>query len=130
MASDGVHVMGMTPEGKVKEAVKKELKKRKIWFYMPVQNGMGVVGIPDIIGCWEGWFVAIETKAPGKMANVTPNQRLRLNEIEKAKGLALVIDDVEVLRTILDTLTQQKEALQNGSQEENADKEEGRIILL
>lgn len=122
--------MGMTPEGKVKEAVKKELKKRKIWFYMPVQNGMGVVGIPDIIGCWEGWFVAIETKAPGKMANVTPNQRLRLNEIEKAKGLALVIDDVEVLRTILDTLTQQKEALQNGSQEENADKEEGRIILL
>lgn len=31
----------MTPEGKVKEAVKKELKKRNIWFFMPMQNGMG-----------------------------------------------------------------------------------------
>jgi hypothetical protein len=119
----------MTPEGKVKEAVKKELKKRGIWYYMPVQNGMGVVGIPDIVGCWDGWFIAIETKAPGKLKNVTPNQRRRLAEIEAAKGLALVIDDIAVLRSILDNLIKMKEDAQNGSQEKNAS-EESRIIQI
>lgn len=103
-----------TPENKVKNACKKELKSRDIWYYMPVQNGMGVVGIPDIIGCWNGWFVGIETKAPGKMANVTPNQKMRLAEIEKAGGLALVIDDVEVLRSILNGIEKQKAEMQAG----------------
>lgn len=102
-----------TPENKVKNACKKELKKRKIWYYMPVQNGMGVVGIPDIIGCWNGWFVGIETKAPGKMKNVTPNQKMRLNEIEAAGGLALVIDNVEVLIQILDGIEKQKADMQH-----------------
>lgn len=121
----------MTPEGKVKEACKKELKKRGIWFYMPVQNGMGVVGIPDIIGCWNGWFLGIETKAKGKKAGVTANQANRLKEIAAAKGLALVIDDVEELIIILDDAERQlKEAKGDGSQDKVAEpKEESRIIL-
>jgi hypothetical protein len=111
-----------TPENKVKNACKKELKKRKIWFYMPVQNGMGVVGIPDIIGCWNGWFVGIETKAPGKLANVTPNQKNRLNEIEAAGGLALVIDNVEVLIQILDGIEKQKADMQQAVADQFAEK--------
>lgn len=118
-----------TPEGKVKAAVKKELKKRGIWNFMPMQNGMGVVGIPDIIGCWDGWFIAIETKAPGKLANLSANQVNRLDEIERAKGLALVIDDVEVLRTVLDNIQSMREGLTDGSQEKDTGKEESRIIL-
>jgi VRR-NUC domain len=86
-----------TPEGKVKEAVKRELKKRGIWFYMPVQNGMGVVGIPDLICCWEGKFLAIETKAPGKRTNTTPNQERVLNEIRTHGGHSIVVDDVSQL---------------------------------
>jgi len=39
----------MTPEGKVKDAVRKLLKVRTIWYYQPMQNGMGQVGIPDFI---------------------------------------------------------------------------------
>jgi hypothetical protein len=122
----------MTPEGKVKAACKKELKARGIWFYMPVQNGMGVVGIPDIIGCWNGWFIAIETKAKGKKAGVTPNQANRLKEIRAAKGLALVIDDVEELIIILDDAVRQlTEAKEDGSPDKGAEKaeEKSRIIL-
>lgn len=94
--------MTMTPEGRVKAAVKKLLKERGIWFYMPVQNGMGVVGIPDFICCWEGAFLAIETKAPGKRTNLTPNQERRIYEIHKAKGAAIVVDDVKQLQEFLD----------------------------
>lgn len=85
--------MANTPEGKVKDKIKKILKVRGIWYYMPVQNGMGVVGIPDLVCCWKGKFLAVETKAPGKIANVTPNQRRRMDEIRAAGGIAIVTDD-------------------------------------
>lgn len=90
-----------TPEGKVKEAVKKLLRKYHVWYYMPVQNGMGVVGIPDIIACLDGHFLAIETKAPGKRKNVTPNQERRLKEIAWAGGTAMVVDDPEQVEKML-----------------------------
>lgn len=86
----------------MKAAVKRLLKERGIWFYMPVQNGMGVVGIPDFICCWNGRFLAVETKAPGKRTNTTPNQQARLAEIASANGLALVVDAVEQLKEVLD----------------------------
>lgn len=86
-----------TPEGKVKAAVKRWLKERGIWYYMPVQNGMGVVGVPDFICCWNGRFLAIETKAPGKRANTTANQDNQIMGIHKAGGSAIVVDDVSQL---------------------------------
>jgi hypothetical protein len=69
---------------------------------MPVQNGMGVVGIPDFVCCWQGKFLAIETKAPGKLSNLTPNQERRLFEIHQAGGIAVVVDDVAKLKELLD----------------------------
>lgn len=89
--------MAMTPEGRVKAAVKKWLKAHGIWFFMPVSNGMGQVGIPDFICCAQGGFLAIETKAPGKLANTTPNQKRVLQEITDHGGKAVVVDDVSQL---------------------------------
>ena len=86
-----------TPEGKVKDAVKKWLRERGYWFYMPVQNGMGVVGIPDFICCCNGRFLAIETKAPGRRGNLSPNQKHRIEEIDAANGVTIVVDDVAQL---------------------------------
>ena len=83
----------MTPEGKVKEACKKYLKSIGAWYFMPVSNGMGQVGIPDIIVCYNGLFIAIETKAPGKRANVTENQKRVMQAISTADGFAWVVDD-------------------------------------
>lgn len=94
--------MAQTPEGKVKDAIKKELKARNIWYFMPAANGFGKVGIPDIICCYQGKFLAIETKAPGKRNNTTPNQDARINEIRAAKGWALVVDDVQQVKEFLD----------------------------
>ena len=94
--------MAMTPEGKVKHAVKQELKRRDIWYFLPVSNGMGQVGIPDFICCWEGKFLAIETKAPGKRGDTTANQDRVIAEIKDHWGKALVVDDVEQLRDYLE----------------------------
>ena len=94
--------MAQTPEGKVKSKIKVYLKTLPdCWFYMPVQNGMGVVGIPDIIAVINGRFVAIETKAPGKKSNVTANQQATIDNIRAADGLAFVASDVQ---TVIDYL--------------------------
>ena len=91
--------MALTPEGRVKEAVKRLLKAHGVWHYMPVQNGMGQVGIPDFICCYRGYFVSIETKAPGKINNTTANQDRVIAEIKTAGGAAIVVDNVEQVKS-------------------------------
>ena len=100
--------MAMTPEGKVKAKVKDYLKSIGAWYYMPVSNGMGRVGCPDILVCYDGYFIAIETKAPGKRNNTTPNQDREIADIQRANGLALVVDDVEQVKGVIDAVRQRQ----------------------
>lgn len=96
--------MAKTPEGVVKDACKKFLKERGAWFFMPVSNGMGQVGIPDIIICYKGVFVAIETKAPGKKLQTTANQDRVIEAIRKADGFAWVVDNPDDLKPLFDSI--------------------------
>ena len=110
--------MASTPEGRVKDAIKKFLRQRGAWFFMPVSNGMGQVGIPDIICCYKGIFVAIEAKAPGKRGNVTENQKRVLLEILNAQGYAWVIDDINDLPMLFNALDVTLK-LENGNDQVN-----------
>ena len=94
--------MAQTPEGKVKDAIKKVLNARNIWFFMPAANGFGKVGVPDFICCWSGKFLAIEAKAKGKINDTTANQKARIAEINDHNGIAIVIDDAKELERFLD----------------------------
>lgn len=98
--------MAATPEGKVKLGIKKLLKARGIYYYMPVQGGLGVVGIPDFICCVPcvsgGRFLAIEAKAPGKRGNTTANQDAQIAAIQRSSGVAVIIDDPAQLEFLLD----------------------------
>ena len=97
--------MAVTPEGRVKRDVKKYLSSLPLcWFYMPVQNGMGITGIPDILACINGRFVGIETKAPGKLNTVTVNQAMQLDNIRKAAGFSIVVDSVHDLKIWLEKM--------------------------
>lgn len=91
----------MTPEGKVKALCKRVLTSHNVWYYMPVQNGMGVIGIPDFICCWKGRFLAVECKAPGKISSTTPNQKNRISEINDHGGTAIVVDSALQLERFL-----------------------------
>ena len=98
--------MGMTPEGRVKKKVKEYLQSIGAWYYMPVSNGMGRVGCPDILVCYKGAFVALETKAPGKLGHVTANQQREIIGIQRANGLAHVVDNVEQVKDVIETYIQ------------------------
>lgn len=101
--------MAMTPEGRVKQAVKKVLQAHNCYYFFVMSNGMGRTGIPDIVGCIPtvitpdmvgktiGQFVAVETKAPGKLRNVTANQRRELGMVAETGGLAILADKAETV---------------------------------
>ena len=55
--------MARTPEGAVKDRLRKYLSQLGIYHFMPPANGFGRAGIPDIVGCFNGQFVAFECKA-------------------------------------------------------------------
>lgn len=93
--------MAQTPEGRVKDAIKKVLNENGIWYFMPAANGFGKVGVPDFICCWNGKFFAIEAKAKGKREYTTANQKNTIEEIRSARGWALVVDDVEQLKEFI-----------------------------
>lgn len=98
--------MALTPEGRVKEAVKRLLKAHGVWFFCPVSNGMGVHGIPDFICAMppNGLFLGIEVKAAGKRKNTSALQDHQLAQIAGVGGIAVVVDDVSQLERLLQGL--------------------------
>lgn len=84
----------MKCERDVKERVKSILNDLGIWWFMYVPTGYGEAGIPDFLCCVRGRFLAIETKF-GK-GKVTALQARQMREIEKADGVALVVNEHNV----------------------------------
>ncbi len=84
----------MTPEKKVKQKVCAKLKELGAYYFYASTGGYGSSGVPDIIACYKGKFVAIECKANGNIP--TALQRTHLREISIQNGIALVIDDTNI----------------------------------
>jgi len=93
--------MAQTPEGKVKDGIKKVLKAHGIWFYMPVAGPFSAHGIPDFVCIWNGKFLGVEAKAKGKIHDTTPNQERVIKEINANGGIAVIIDNPKKLEEFL-----------------------------
>lgn len=93
--------MALTPEAKVKAKVVKLLRQYNAYYFFPSANGYGRSGIPDIVCCVNGKFVAIECKAGGNKP--TELQISEINAIRRAKGTAAVIneDNIDLVEQIL-----------------------------
>ena len=96
--------MANTPEAKVKTAVRKLLDSLDIYHFMPPANGFGRAGVPDIVGCMDGHFIAIECKA-GK-GTTTALQDRELNAILNHGGTVFIarehnLEDLKLLLTEL-----------------------------
>ena len=81
----------MTPEAKVKASVVKLLKKYEVYYFFPATHGFGRSGVPDIICCLEGNFLAIECKAGNNKP--TALQEREMQRRRNAKGDAFLINE-------------------------------------
>ena len=81
-------------------AILQILKKRPRCFAWKTHGGMyGTAGIPDIIACMGGRFVALEVKQPG--GKPTRLQEITLGKIREAGGIAAVVTSVEEAKQTL-----------------------------
>lgn len=88
-------------ERDVKDDVKEYLEEIGAWWYMPVNRNRK--GVPDFIVCYQGFFLAIETKRK-RNSRVPELQRLELERIRKNRGVALLCSDVKQLHGYIDCL--------------------------
>lgn len=86
--------MATTPEKKVKNKVVEILKAHEAYYFFPATYGMGRSGVPDIVGCFNGYFIAIECKANGSKTTALQDRELAL--IKKAGGVQMVVDEKTV----------------------------------
>ena len=83
--------MAATPEAKVKAKITKVLREEDVYYFFPATGGYGRSGVPDIVCCVGGAFLAIEVKAGKNKPTL-----LQVNEIEairRAGGVAVVAND-------------------------------------
>jgi len=97
-----------TPESKVKAAVVKMLNKYDIYYFFPATHGYGRSGVPDIVCCVRGKFLAIECKAGTN--EPTALQLREIQKIQESKGVAAVVREtnLDMIETILQEMTGEK----------------------
>jgi hypothetical protein len=95
----------VTPEGKVKAKVKALFKRFGAYYHMPVQNGMGEPTL-DFVACYRGYFISVETKAPGKKP--TKRQEVTIAQMRAGGAFVFVVAtdaDLLVLQCYLELLS-------------------------
>lgn len=112
--------MAKTPEGRVKAAVQRELQANGIhpfvdiasgrvsataargFYYMPVAGPYSVLGIHDFVGCLEGVFWSIETKAPDEPEDATVHQERFHLAVRGTGGISYVgVRDASVVAHLI-----------------------------
>jgi hypothetical protein len=83
----------VTPESAVKTKAKKILEAYETYFFMPATGGYGRSGVPDIVGCYRGYFFAIECKA-GR-GKTTALQDRELRNIRNAGGVCVCYQRIQ-----------------------------------
>lgn len=88
-------------ETELVKQIKEYLKTVKDCFYWKEHGGQfGTAGIPDIIVCYRGRFIAFECKAGNN--NPTVLQAITIKQIIKAGGYALVVRSLEEVKQIIE----------------------------
>ncbi|MGI6121342.1 MAG: VRR-NUC domain-containing protein [Saccharofermentanales bacterium] len=90
-------------EKDITNAIMRYLKTVPSCFCWKAHGGLyGTAGLPDIICCIGGRFVAFEVKTPS--GKLTKLQESMIRKIKAAKGEAFKVTSVEDVKSILDTL--------------------------
>lgn len=92
----------MTPEGKVKKAVKALLDEHGAFHTWPVPGGYGE-SMLDCVGHHKGHYFEIETKAPGEAP--TARQQFRIDRLRESGAKVFVIGYLEPLKRDIGWLT-------------------------
>jgi hypothetical protein len=92
----------MPREAAVLAGVRAELTKRGAWSVKYNPFPYGVRGVPDLLCCYRGVFLGVETKQLGLKPR--PDQRAVHREIRDAGGIVCVVETRAAMKAVLDAL--------------------------
>lgn len=91
-------------ESDITKSILKYLKTLPRCFFWKEHGGIyGTSGIPDIIVCIDGRFIALEVKT--QKGKTTPLQNAAIRKIHSSGGFAFVVRSVEEAKNAIDSAT-------------------------
>lgn len=95
-------------EKSVKQAIREYLENEGAYVAAPVGSVYGKRGVADFLVCFQGHFLAIEVKRPGRRnearQGATPLQDLHKAKVRAAGGVAMVADCLDPVREAIEVL--------------------------
>ena len=88
---------------KVETYIKKTYKK-EAWFFKTVGNASQKSGIPDILCCIKGNFIAIETKREDGSGRASEQQEIECKKIINAGGYSIISNCFEYIKVFIDNI--------------------------
>ena len=85
----------MKNESQLVSQIKNYLKTKGAYCEKIFGGGFQSAGIPDILACYRGYFVAIEVKSPTGKGRASDIQKLKIRAIREAGGVAFITDNLE-----------------------------------
>lgn len=99
----------MAAEKNFENRLKKFLEDEGCWFVKFFANAYTKSGIPDLLVCCNGYFVAVEVKAPnGKPSEL---QKRNIRKINESNGIGVVLypDQFDFFKHLIHCLNNGKE---------------------
>ena len=85
----------MKNESQLVSQIKNYLKTKGAYCEKIFGGGFQSAGIPDILACYRGYFVAIEVKSPTGKGRASDIQKLKIKAIREAGGVGFITDNLE-----------------------------------
>jgi hypothetical protein len=103
------------PEARLGSAIRRACIERAAFGFKIHGGPTMMAGLPDLIFCYRGQFVALEVKMPeGKVSVI---QKRRIREIRDAGGRAYVVRSVSAAMRVLDAVDKSLDAHRPGDSE-------------
>lgn len=85
------------------ENIKKYLSTiPKLFFWKEHGGQYGTAGIPDLIVCYKGKFIAFECKRPG--GKPTLLQKITISKIKRASGIVRIVTSLEEVIEVIESI--------------------------
>lgn len=92
-------------ESAIIKSIRKKIKAKygkDLWFFKTHGGADQVRGLPDLIGVYHSYFIAMEVKKPG--GHATDLQAFTLQQITAAGGFATVVHSFEEVEDFLSSV--------------------------
>ena len=94
--------MSVQPETYLQRAVQRLVKSRGGYIVKQHGSMISEPGIPDLLCCYKGFFIAFECKEEGNKPS--EQQGIHCRMIQKAGGITIVIWSVDEAKSVLDNI--------------------------